>query len=49
MLEAVSVSDVINFRLEQVIIPRWLCSVVVVCAACTMDYYFFVVRMLGRD
>ena len=35
-----SVSDVINFRLEQVIIPSWLCSEVV-CAACLMDYYFY--------
>jgi len=28
------VSDVINFHLEQVIIPSWLFSEVVVCAAC---------------
>ena len=36
VLEAVSVSCVINFRLESVIIPRLFCSEVVVCAACTL-------------
>jgi len=33
---AVFVSDVINLGLEQVIIPSWLCSEVVVSAACTL-------------
>jgi hypothetical protein len=36
MLEAGFFSDVIGFRLEQVIIPSWLCSEVVVRSACTL-------------
>ena len=36
IVEPVSVSDVINFRLELVIIPRCFCSEVVVRAACTL-------------
>jgi len=36
-------SCVVNFRLEQVITPRLgFCLDVVVCAACLMDYYFYV-------
>jgi len=34
MLEASFFSDVISFHLEQVIIPSWLCSEVVVWVAC---------------
>jgi len=36
IVEPVSVSDAINFRLETVITPRCFCSEVVVCSACTL-------------
>jgi len=43
------ISDVINFRLEQVITPRWiLCSEVVVCAACTLTTTSMLAGMLWR-
>jgi len=42
MLGGLIVSDVINFCLRRVIIPKvGLGLEVVVYAACTMDYYFF--------
>jgi len=46
VLEANFCSDVINFRLEQVIIPRCFRLEVVVCAACTLTTTSMLVAML---
>jgi len=43
MLKAVFFSDVINFRLGLVITPKRVSALEVVCLACLMDYYFYVI------